>query len=497
MLPSSPTSDRVVVWQPQPGPQTALVSCPVFEVFYGGARGGGKTDGSLGDWLEHQATWGKGAIGVFFRRTLPQLSEVIARAQDLFTPLGAKWHDQKKRFVFPNGARLSFRFLERDSDAENYQGHSYTRVYVEEVCNFPFSGPIDKLRATLRSGVVPASAWGMRLTGNPGGPGHAWVKKRYIDPCPKGGQILTEDFRNPFTGQKVTLERVFIPARLSDNKLLMDANPMYVGQLQQTGSKQLVAAWLMGDWNIIDGAFFSEFDPIKHVLPASWLARIPSHSYCFRAMDWGYARPFSIGWYVVADGTWGVPRGALVKVHEWYGCTGKPNEGLRMDAPLVAEGVRDRDLTLAKEWNLRVRPGPADPSIFARDGGPSIAEMMLAKQVTWLRADNKRIPGWQNVRRGLRGHHADGSEPLLLFLETCHDSIRTIPLVQHDERKAEDLDTESEDHAVDELRYAASGRPFTIDAKPTEGLVLDGARAMPQFTELLAAQRRKRMQAAS
>lgn len=488
--------ERVVVWKPQPGPQTALVACPVFEVFYGGARGGGKTDASLGDWLEHQATWGKHAIGVFFRRTLPQLSEVIARAQDLFTPLGAQWHEQKKRFRFPNGARLSFRFLEKDSDAENYQGHSYTRVYVEEVPNFPFSGPIDKLRATVRSTAVPYSACGMRLTGNPGGPGHAWVKKRYIDPAPAGGVIIAEKFLNPFTHEYQETERVFIPAKLSDNRLLMESNPHYAAQLQQAGSKQLVAAWLLGNWDIIDGAFFSEFDPIKHVLPASWLSRVPSHSYCFRAMDWGYARPFSVGWYVVSDGTWGLPRGALVKIQEWYGCTGKPNEGLRMDAPLVAEGVRDRDLTLAKEWGLRVRPGPADPSIFARDGGPSIAEMMLAKQVTWVRADNKRIPGWQNVRRGLRGHHADGSEPLLYFLETCHDSVRTIPLVQHDERKAEDLDTESEDHAVDELRYAASSRPFTIDAAPAEGLVLDGARAMPQFNELLAAQRRKRMQAA-
>jgi hypothetical protein len=179
-----------VIWKPQEGPQTELIRCPVFEVFYGGARGGGKTEGSIGDWLDHSARYGENAIGIFVRRKLTQLSEVIARTKQLFKLLGAKYNEQQKTWTMANGARLKFVYLEKDSDAEEYQGHSYTRVYVEEVTNFPTSGPIDKLRATLRSGAgVPV---GMRLTGNPGGAGHNWVKKRYIDPDPRGYKIITE-----------------------------------------------------------------------------------------------------------------------------------------------------------------------------------------------------------------------------------------------------------------------------------------------------------------
>lgn len=145
-------------------PQTDLLECPVFEVFYGGARGGGKTESSIGDWLQHSSPYGEHAIGIFVRRKLTQLSEVIARTKQLFPLLGAKYNEQQKTWSMANGARLKFVYLERDSDAEEYQGHSYTRIYVEELTNFPLPGPIDKLRATLRSGAgVPV---GMRLTGN-------------------------------------------------------------------------------------------------------------------------------------------------------------------------------------------------------------------------------------------------------------------------------------------------------------------------------------------
>lgn len=478
-----------VVWQPQPGPQAALVACPVFEVFFGGARGGGKTDAMLGDWLEHQHSWGRHAVGVFFRRTLPQLSEVIARAHELFTPLGAKWHEQKKRFLFPNGARLLFRFLERDADAENYQGHSYTRIYIEEATNFPSPAPIDKLRATIRSSTVPQHALGLRLTGNPGGPGHAWVKKRYIDPAPEGYKVIREELINPFTRQPTVVERVFIPSKLTDNKLLLEKNPDYVAQLQLAGSKQLVQAWLHGVWDAIEGAFFAEFDPAVHVLPAEVIRRIPPHTLVFRALDWGYAAPFSVGWYAVSDGTWGLPRDALVKIQEWYGWTGRPNEGLRLDAVLVAEGVKQRDEDLARLYGLRTRYGVADPSIFTRDGGPSIAEAM-SRHVAWLRADNKRVPGWQAVRQRLRVR--DGAAGLY-FLETCTETIRTLPALQHDQSDREDLDTEGEDHAADETRYACMSRPYTVDAPKQTTLDWGLARALPTIGELLARARRRRL----
>lgn len=475
-----------VVWAPQPGPQEALVACPIEEVFYGGARGGGKTDGMLGDWLSHSGEYGERAVGVFFRRTYKQLSEVIARARILFIPLGASWNEQRAEFTMPNKARLLFRHLERDSDAENYQGHNYTRLYFEEITNFPSPAPINKLRATLRGpeGVKV----GIRLTGNPGGPGHGWVKKRYIDPNPAGFEVLYEDFTNPFTGKTVRTERVFIPARVIDNKKIdQDA---YVARLQQTGSKQLVEAWLMGKWDIIDGAFFAEFAPELHILGAEWLGRIPARSMVFRAFDWGYAKPFSVGWYAVSDGNWGLPKDALVKFDEWYGCDGRPNEGLRMDAGVVAQGIKAKETQMVESFGFKVRYGAADPSIFTRDGGPSIAEIMLREGIIWQRADNKREPGWQQVRRRLIGHNG---KPLLYILETCDDTLRTLPIMQHDDKDMEDLDTDGEDHAVDELRYACMSRPWVVDTTPRVELPFPQPAGQLTFNDVLEMNKKDRL----
>lgn len=458
----SRVDNRPIIWQPQPGPQTALISCPVFEVFFGGARGGGKTEGSLGDWLEHSQTYGEAAIGVFFRRKFKQLEEAMARARQIYRPLGATWNEQKAEFTMPNGGRLKFRYLERDSDAEEYQGHSYSRVYIEEATNFPSPKPIDLLRATLRSAAgIPC---GMRLTGNPGGPGHNWVKKRFIDPNPAGYQILYDEFDHAIFG-KMKMERIFIPSRIQDNRLLMENDPTYVARLQQTGSDALVKAWLEGDWDIVDGAFFTEWDEQKHVLAANqWLPQIPRAARRFRGFDWGFARPFSVGWYAISDGTWGLPKGALLKYREWYGAV-KDNEGLRMEAGLVAEGIRERE-----ELGEVITYSVADPAIFIRDGGPSIGEMMARKGVQWRRADNKRIPGWQQMRYRLTG---EAGVPMLYFLDTCVDSIRTIPTLQHDDRNKEDLDTDGEDHAADETRYACMSRPWLPRIQVAERLPRD------------------------
>lgn len=451
-------NDYQVIWAPQPGPQTALVRCPVFEVFFGGARGGGKTDGSLGDWLEHSHTVGQAATGVFFRRELTQLEEVIARARQIFLPLGFRYREQKHEFTAPNGARLKFRYLDRDKDAEAYQGHSYTRVYVEEATNFPSDNPINLLRATLRSAV--GAPVGMRLTGNPGGPGHQWVKARYVTPWKAGYKILKEKFLNPFTKKEIELERVFIPSRLIDNPLLMMNDPLYVGRLQQQGSAQLVKAWLDGDWDIVLGAFFDCWSA-DHILPFEWLGKIPRDAVRFRAFDWGSAKPFSLGWYAVSDGTWGLPYKALLKYREWYGSTGQPNVGLKMDAELVAAGTNNR------EEGEFIRYAVADPSIFVRDGGPSIGERMntVLKQAPFRAGDRKRIVGWDQMRKYLVG---ENGTPMLYFLETCQDSIRTIPALPHDEHNAEDVDTEAEDHAGDETRYACMSRPWLPKNAPQE-----------------------------
>jgi hypothetical protein len=456
-----------IIWEPQQGPQTQLLTCPVFEVFFGGARGGGKTDGMLGEWVSHADMYGEYAIGLMIRRELTQLIETIERSKQLYIPLGAKFHEQAKMWTFPNGARLRFAYLERDSDADAYQGHSYTRIYVEELGTFPNSAPIFKLMATLRSGQgVPC---GFRATGNPGGPGHNWVKSRYIDPAPLGWEIITSDFKNPWTNKVFQRERVYIPSRVTDNQYL---GADYVANLQMSGSTQLVKAWLEGDWDIVDGAFFDGWESGKHVvrpfeIPKDWLR--------FRSMDWGYATPFSIGWWAVCPDPFevetisgriaSIPRGVLVRYREWYGAPdGQPNIGLRLTAEQVADGIIER------EHGEKIAYGVIDPSAFAHQNGPSVAERMFARKAQFRKADNTRVSrdkgalgGWDMVRSRLRG---DGETPMLYVFSTCRDFIRTVPTLQHDSDRPEDLDTEQEDHAADECRYACLSRPWV--PKPME-----------------------------
>lgn len=478
-----------VIWAPQAGPQTALLQCPIFEVFYGGARGGGKTDGMIGDWLQHSALYGENAVGIFVRRNRTQLSEVIARTKQLFKKIGATYNETKSEWAMPGGARLRFVYLERDTDAENYQGHNYTRVYIEEVTNFPAPGPINKLRATLRgSAGVPV---GLRLTGNPGGPGHNWVKARYIDPSPLGYKVIAERDRVELsTGEivEVALERVFIPSKIRDNPRLLDSQPTYLLQLKQTGSEALVRAWLNGDWDMIQGAYFDDFSPDRHVYSSSII--LPAHWTRFRAFDWGSAKPFSCGWYAIADGeSFGFPAGAMLKYKEFYGWNGTPNVGLRMNAGAVGAAIRLRDKEdQDRGWNISY--GLADPSIFAEDGGPSIAESMMASGCTWARADNKRVPGWEQIHIRLQAN-----PPLLYFSDLCEHTIRCIASVQHDETKPEDLDTEGEDHAADETRYAVNSRPIVKERKvPDPGIVYPKSVNSMNFNELVAVNTRRRLQ---
>jgi len=466
-----------VIWEPQPGPQTDLVTCPIFEVFYGGARGGGKTEASIGDWFSHAGQYGEMASGLFVRRKLTQLIDVIKRFKRYGAKVGAKWFEQKKELHMPNGAILKFAYLESNEDAEEYQGHEYTRIYVEEVTNFPFPDPINMLKGTLRSAAgVPC---GMRLTGNPGGPGHHWVKDRYINPNPKGYQVIREEEEVVMPDGTLTMaaiERVFIPARLQDNPKLLENDPTYILRLRQTGSETLVKAWLEGNWDGVDGTFFSEFDENKHIYRGRLI--LPPHITRFRALDWGSAKPFSVGWYAVSDGTFGFAKHAIIKYQEWYGWTGKPNVGLKMSANMVGQGI------LKREVDLKPSYGVADPSIFANNGGPSIAEMMLVEGCSWFRGDNARQPGWEQMRKRLAAGD-DLTSTLLIFHESCENTIRTLPYLQHDEKNAEDLDTDAEDHAGDETRYAIMSRPYMRVERKPNNLNLQNARALPTINELI------------
>ncbi len=480
--------ERTVVWRPRSKAQAAFIACPVFEVFFGGARGSLKTDSALGDWIRHSHDHGEHAIGLMVRRNSIQLLETIERAKQIYIPLGFKFTDKPTVARAPNGARLRFAYLERDQDAEEYQGHSYTRVYIEEIGNFPSQAPIMKMMATLRSAHgVPV---GFRATGNPGGPGQHWVKARYIDPAPQGWKVIQTEYTNPFDGSKVTRDRVFIPGRITDHDLLGAA---YIANLQMSGSPELVRAWLEGDWNVVAGAFFPEFSAERHVIAPF---EVPEHWSRIRAMDWGSARPFSVGWYAVADGAdvEGAPkiaRGALVKYREWYGQRlEQHNVGLKLTAEEVAHGIR-----ALEDKDGKIADAVLDPSAFSTDGGPSIAERMQRAAGVWFReADNKRVArsgalgGWDQLRARLKGT-SDG--PLLAFFSTCVHSIRTIPALQHDALKPEDVDTEAEDHAADETRYACMSRPITHDAPSVPAPVFPIQRT---FAEMVKSRTDKRIE---
>jgi hypothetical protein len=388
---------------------------------------------------------------VFFRKELPQQDDVVERAKQIFCSVGAKWSEYRRTFAMPGGGRIRFRPLLDLVDAEKYQGQNLSDAAVEEAGNYPSSAPIDRLFGCLRSTRgVPIQ---LILTANPAGPGHQWIKMRYVDPAPNGLRVLERKLPSGNVHRYV-----FIPSKVQDNQILLKGDPGYVDRLHLVGNEQLVKAWLDGDWSVIAGAFFPEFSMLRHVrdpfeIPETWQR--------YRACDWGSAKPFSVGWYAISNGSLpSVPRGAIVKYREWYGMQpGQPNVGLKMTAEEVADGIKLRELG----ETVSAAISRLDPSCFAEDGGPSIAERMRRRSVTWNRADNTRVGrrgamgGWDQVRSRLIGE--DGS-PMILLFSTCAHTIRTLPALQHDAANAEDVDTDGEDHAPDETRYACMARPW-------------------------------------
>lgn len=461
-------STPIAPWSPQPGPQTEAITADwCQELFYGGAAGGGKSDFLLGDFLQDVPTYGRAWQGVLFRRTYNELEELLRRARDIFPSTEAVWHEQAKTWTWPNGATLKMRYMERDADATRYQGHQYAWIGWDELTQWPSDYGYRYLRARLRSAHdIPTKR--IRAAANPGGVGHVWVKAYFVDPAPRGLVPITD----PVTG----LQRMFVPARLRDNLILLNSDPNYAQRLKGLSSETMVRAWLEGDWTVVEGAFFDCWSYQKHVvepfpIPPQWTR--------FRSMDWGSARPFSVGWWAIVQEDFvlpkraqtvtslqareGVlPRGALVRYKEWYGASGI-NQGLKLDASQVAQGIVDRE-----PIEVPLRYGVLDPACFREDGGPSIAErinvvLVAAKRRPFHAADNARVPqrgsmgGWDQLRARLVGQ--DGV-PMIYTFSTCDASIRTIPALAHDPDKPEDVNTEGEDHAGDEWRYACMSRPF-------------------------------------
>lgn len=454
---------KLVPWRAQAGPQLIATQKPwVPELLFGGARGGGKTAFLLGDFAQDVPTEaGPYHHGILFRRTYPQLEEVVKQSLEMYPSWFGRdnvvWTEKNKTWTWKNGATLRLRFLELDTDWMEYQGHAYTWIGFDELTTWPNPENYLRLKACLRSARPEVKFRRTRCSANPGGPGHEWVKEYFgIGRYPKGMVLLT-----PEDGSQSS--RMFIPSKVTDNKLLLAADPDYVNRLKGLGSPELVRAWLEGDWSVVQGAYFPEFNPARHVVapfavPASW-PRI-------RSMDWGSAAPFAVYWAAISDGSplpSGAiyPRGSLVVYREWYGAKGA-NVGIKATAEEVAEGIVAR----TDPWE-KISDMVIDPAAFAQNGGPSIAERMMmavgGKDLSMRRGDNKRIPGWDQVRERLRGN---GDAPMIYFFSTCQHLIRTLPALQHDLTKAEDVETEGEDHAADAVRYLCMMRPWLPAAEP-------------------------------
>jgi hypothetical protein len=491
---------HALAWAPQEGPQSALVECDLPEVFFGGARGGGKTDGVLGKWALKEARYGSAFNAMMFRRTMVASEDAIERSREIYGVLGAKMRDGAWRM--PHGGRIGFGYLDNIKDADAWQGRNLTDVWIEEAGLYASPDAIWRLFGTLRSAHgVPVQ---MILTGNPGGPGQHWIRGRYeLHPFPLRPRVL----RRPLPGGKTHVVAV-IPSRITNNKILLSRDPGYVDRLHLVGSAQLVKAWLLGDWTAIEGAFFDCWSEKNILAPF----RIPDGWVRFRSGDWGSYSPFSFGWWAVVqddyqlpghpdhggggprrasqnssrDRNVTLPRGALVRYREWYGSTDPASggKGLKLTAEQVADGLIERE---SKDEDsdgklIRLAYGVLDPSTFKVDGGPSIGERinrkLAAKKMASFRpADNTRVntrdskdkrgpmSGWDQMRSRIIG--LDGV-PMVYCFSTCTASIRTIPVLQHDPARPEDLDTESEDHAADDWRYACSSRPWTRTIKEPE-----------------------------
>jgi hypothetical protein len=481
MTKPSATTEKVV-WEPQPGPQTELLSCPVKDVLYGGATGGGKTDALIGDFAAHDADYPSLARGILFRRTYPELDEIIQRSREIYGQMGWRYKEKERTWYSPSGGILRLRFFDKDDDWRKYWGHSYSWQGFDELGNWPNTAPLDKLYARLRSAAgVPTHR---RSTANPGGVGHGWVKRRYIDPAPPRTPFMALLGRDPRTGEEHYIERCFIPSSVYDNRILLQNNPDYIDSLYAVGSEALVKAWLEGDWDAPVGQFFTEWDENVHVIMER---ELPKHWLRFRAFDWGSKTPFCVLWIAVSDGTIAeYPRGALIVYREWYGARGHDNVGIELTGEEVGRGIA------AREAGETIAYGVADTQIFRKDGGPSIAEQMQSARVFWNAADKERITGWMHVRWRLKGHGYGTPQwrPMLYIMGCCSNLIRTMPQMQHDDQRPEDVvkGTMIEDHAPETLRYGCMSRPWVV-AK----LKVVEART-PTLNDILASQRPKQQE---
>lgn len=437
------------IWQPQPK-QALFMSRPEPEALFGGAAGGGKSDCALAEALRqvHIPHY----RGLILRKTYPQLSELIDRSFELYKPShpGARYNDQKHVWTFASGAKIFFGSLQHEKDRTNYQGKRYDFIDFDELTQFLWTEYSYLFSRNRPNG--PGTRCYIRAQANPGGIGHGWVKERFIVPAPPMTPIVEEvRIRHPDGTEEIRQrKRVFVPSSVFDNSILLQNDPEYLTRLAALPEAERNAL-LYGDWDTFSGQVFTEWsnDPDRysdrvntHVIEPF---RIPEEWTMLRSFDFGYARPFSVGWYAI-DGD-----RRMYRIRELYGCTGEPNQGVRWEPARIAEKIREIE---AEDPNLKGRriQGIADPSIYDESRGESVAAMMERGGIYFEKADNSRIAGKMQMHHRLA--FDDSGIPMLYVFRTCRHFIRTIPTLVYSQSNVEDVDTDGEDHIYDEVRYA-------------------------------------------
>lgn len=467
-------------WKPLKGSQELAVTAPANHILFEGTRGNGKSEAQL---VRFHARVGLGYgshwRGVIFDRRYKELEDLIIKSKRLFGRYndGGVFKSSKGdlKWEWPGGEELLFRVARNEDDYWQYHGQEFAYIGFNELTKYPMPDFYDSIMSCNRSSYMPVKKTDpdripleVFSTTNPWGPGHNWVKSRFIDPAPPGRYVkITAKVFNPRTqkDEEITKYQLRLFGSYKENIFL---TPEYILELDRITDPNKRAAWIEGSWDITSGGMFDDLwdssihiiDPI--VIPRGW--RID------RALDWGSSRPFSVGWFAESNGEQvefesskgGIllPRGSVVQVAEWYGFNGQPNKGIRMSAKDVAKGIKDREGKLF--GNGRVVQGPADSAIFDTIDENSIASNMASEGVYWLPAykgAGSRVNGWEHMRMMLESAKRGDQSPGLFFSRNCQQSIRVLPTVPRDEVDLDDVDTESEDHIPDMIRYRLYKKP--------------------------------------
>jgi hypothetical protein len=441
-------SEQNIIFKPNPGPQTNFLAASEREVLYGGAAGGGKSYAMLADplrYMQHPQF-----SGLLLRHTTEELRELIWKSQEMYPKIypGIKWSERKMQWVAPSGARLWFSYLDRDEDVLRYQGLAFSWVGFDELTQWPTPFPWNYMRSRLRS-TAPDLPIYMRATTNPGGPGHAWVKKMFVDPSPPGkafwatdidtGEVLTYPNGHSKAGQPL-FKRRFIPAMLTDNPYLADQGDYetMLLSLPEHQRKQL----LEGNWDVAEGAAFPEFSRKAHVvepfdIPRNWIK--------FRACDYGYGSYSAVLWFAVS------PSEQVIVYRELY------------VSKVLAKDLAKMILEL-EAGDGQIRYGVLDSSCWHKRGdtGPSLAEQMIMEGCRWRPADRSagsRVAGKNEIHRRLQVDDFT-DEPRLVIFSSCTNLISQLPTLPLDKSNPEDIDTRINfDHLYDALRYGIMSRP--------------------------------------